>query len=416
MSDLSEALTFAAGLYRQRAAAAYAVYVRRDQVARLGQRPGRSDPYPIYERLRVQGTLTPSRQDGLVSTSYRVCDAVLRDRRFGVRPAEGPSPAEQEGMDLSFLDRNPPDHGRLRRLAAPAFSPKAVATYQPRIEKVVGDLLDQAGSKSSFDLVSEFAAPLPIAVITDLLGIPDADSEEFARYGVVIGGAIEGIRTLRQAAQVQAASLALQGIFERLFELRRHSPADDVVSYLIAVEGDQLKPDELLAMCGLLLIAGFETTVNLIGNGVLTLLANRSQWELLCADPAGRAVGAVDETLRYAPPVHLTNRIALEPLELEGRQLSKGDEVLTLIAAANRDPEVYPHPATYDISRDNPAPHLAFSGGIHYCLGAPLARLEATIALRQLAERLPALTQSAPAKHRPRTIIRGPLSLPVRPR
>jgi len=416
VSEFSQAVTFAAGLYRQRAAAAYAAYVRRDQVARLGQRPGRSDPYPIYERLRAQGTLTPSRRDGLVSTSYPVCDAVLRDRRFGVRPEDGPSAAEQDGMDLSFLDRNPPDHGRLRRLAAPAFSPKAVASYQPRIESAVGRLLDQAAAKPDFDLVSEFAAPLPIAVITDLLGIPDADSAEFARYGVVIGGAIEGIRTLRQAAQVQAASVALQQIFERVFELRRRSPQDDVVSRLIAVEGDQIKPEEILPMCALLLIAGFETTVNLIGNGVLALLANRSQWELLCADPAGRAAGAVDEALRYCPPVHLTSRTALEPLELEGKHLRKGDQVLTLIAAANRDPEVYPHPATFDISRDNPAPHLAFSGGIHYCLGAPLARLEATIALRQLAERLPALTQAAPAKHRPRAIIRGPLSLPVRPR
>jgi cytochrome P450 len=415
MSDLSQAVTFAAGLYRQRAGAAYAAYVRRDQFARLGQRPGRSDPYPIYERLRAQGTLTSSRLDGLMSTSYPVCDAVLRDRRFGVRPEDGPSPAEQGGIDLSFLDRNPPDHSRLRRLAAPAFSPKAVATYQPRIEKVVGDLLDKAVAKPDFDLVSEFAAPLPIAVITDILGIPDADSAEFTRYGVVIGGAIEGVRSLRHAAQLQAASLALQGIFERLFELRRRSPQDDVVSRLIAAEGDQIEPAEMLPMCALLLIAGFETTVNLIGNGVLALLANRSQWELLSADPEGRAAGAVDETLRHDPPVHLTSRIALEPLELEGKQLRKGDQLVTLIAAANRDPEVYPHPATFDISRDNPAPHLAFSGGIHYCLGAPLARLEATVALRQLAERLPALTQSAPAKHRNRTIIRGPLSLPVRP-
>jgi cytochrome P450 len=169
-------------------------------------------------------------------------------------------------------------------------------------------------------------------------------------------------------------------------------------------------------MCGVLLIAGFETTVNLIGNAVLALLANRSEWELLCADPVGRAAAAVDEALRYDPPVHQTSRIALETLELEGRQVRKGSEVLTLIAAANRDPEVYPHPATFDISRDNPAPHLAFSGGIHYCIGAPLARLEATVALRRLAERLPALTQSAPARHRNRTIIRGPLSVPLRPR
>src|SRR5580698_10608863 len=197
MSDLTQTIAFASQLYREKAATAYAGYVRRDQLARLSLRPGRANPYPLYEQLRARGPLIRTRLGEWVTTSHRVCSAVLRDRRFGQTPADE--------VEASFLTMNPPDHTRLRRIAAPAFSPKAVATYQPRIEKVVGDLLDRAAARPAFDLVSEFAAPLPIAVITDLLGIPDADAAEFARYGVVIGGAIDGIRSLRHAAQAQAA-------------------------------------------------------------------------------------------------------------------------------------------------------------------------------------------------------------------
>ena len=171
MSDLGQAITFAAKLYGTRASVRYAGYLRRDPMARLELRPGQLNPYPIYAELRAQGPLTRTRNGNWVSTSHRVCDAVLRDRRFGVRLAE-----ESLEFEASFLTRNPPDHTRLRRLALPAFSPKAVAGYQPRIEHTVGDLLDRAPTAAQFDLVSGFAAPLPIAVITDLLGIPDADA------------------------------------------------------------------------------------------------------------------------------------------------------------------------------------------------------------------------------------------------
>jgi cytochrome P450 len=256
MSDVGHAVAFAARLYRQRTAVACSGYVRRDPVALLSLRPGRADPYPVYERIRASGTLVPTRLGNWLSTSHRVCDVVLRNRRFGVR-LDGGEAAEPGDFDLSFLEMNPPDHTRLRRLAQPAFSPKAVTGYRDRIERTVGDLLDRAATKGEFDLVSTLAAPLPIAVITELLGIPDADADAFAQDGAVIGSALDGIKSLRHASQLQASSVKLQRLFGNLFELRRREPAGDIISRLVAAEGDQVNPAEMLSMCVLLLVAGF---------------------------------------------------------------------------------------------------------------------------------------------------------------
>jgi cytochrome P450 len=404
MSSLTQTIAFASQLYRDKAAVAYAGYVRRDPLARLSLRPGRADPYPLYEQLRARGPLSMTAQGIWVTTNHRVGGAIVRDRRLGSGESE---------TGASFLSMNPPDHTRLRRIATPAFSPKAVATYAARIEQVVGQLLDDAAGQGEFDLVSALAAPLPIAVITALLGVPDSDVATFTRYGVLIGGSLDGVRSLRHAAELIAAQNELRQLFENLFALRRAEPRDDIVSHIVAAEGDQVQPEEMLPLCYLLLIAGFETTVNLISNGVIALLGHPDQWKALCADPEGLAGKAVDETLRYDPPVHLTGRHALEPIELEGRQIAKNQQVLTLLAAANRDPEVYDNPAVFDLNRENPAPHLAFSSGIHYCLGQPLATLEARIALRLIAERLPGLRQAGQVTRRNATIIRGPLTLPV---
>lgn len=413
MSDLGQAISFASSLYRQRVGTFYAGYAARDPLALLRLRPGRVDPYSIYERMREEGTLTRTRTGDWVSTSHRVCNAALRDRRLGTRPSEQDGADVEDAVDFSFLGMNPPDHTRLRRLVQPVFSPKTMASYQDRIERTVGDLLDRAGAAGEFDFVSAFAAPLPIAVITDLLGIPDADTETFARYGAVIGGALGGIRSLRHAAALQAGDVELRQLFERLFELRRREPQDDIVSRLVAAEGDQIQSREMEPLCGLLLVAGFETTVNLLGNAVVALLSHPEQWEILRADPAGMAAKAVEETLRFDPPVQHTSRIALETLELEGTAVEKGKLVITLIGAANRDPEVYERPATFDIQREAAVDHLAFSSGIHYCVGQPLARLEATIALRMLAERMPDLARTGAVRRRNSTTIRGPISIPV---
>ena len=407
---LTRVLVFTGGLYRQKALLACAGYLGRDPMAQLQLRPGRVNPYAVYDRIRARGPLTPTRLGNWVSTSHSVCESVLRDRRFAVRPED----AQPGQRTMSFLDMNPPDHSRLRRLAMPAFSPKAVAGYSARIERTAGELLDAASEAGRFDLVSGFAAPLPIVVITDLLGIPDSRTADFARYGMLIGSALGGITSLRHARQLQAARAEMRRLFRHLLELRRREPRDDIVSRLVAAEGDQIEPAEMLPMCNLLLVAGFETTVNLISNAVLALLAHPAQWQALCADPDELAPGAVEEVLRWDPPVQRTGRVALESLELAGQPVGKGQRVTTLIGAANRDPEAYDRPDTFDIMRRDGPANLAFSSGIHYCLGHALARSEAAISLRMLAERMPGLAQAGTVKRRNATIIRGPVCLPVK--
>jgi P450-derived glycosyltransferase activator len=412
MAELRRAVSFAATLYRSRLSFAYHGYVRRDPMSLLLLRPGRDDPYAIYRGMPRFG---PTRIGNWVTTSHRLCNTVLRDRRFGVRAAElVDAPHVTDEFDMSFLDKDPPDHTRLRRLAQPAFSPKQMADYRPRVESTVDELLDRATAAGEFDLVSAYAAPLPIRVITDLLGVPDADAERFARYGTVIASALDGIHSLSHAARLKAANRELRELFETLFALRRREPADDLVSRIVAAEGDRIQPHEMVPMCNLLLVAGFETTVNLVGNAVNALLDHPAQWAALCADPAGLAGAAVEETLRYDPPVQRTARCAREDVDLDGHPVRRGQYVVTLLGAANRDPEAFPDPDTFDIQREQTADHLAFSSGIHYCVGQPLARLEAEIALRRLAERVPDLGRAGPLRRRVSSIVRGPIRLPVR--
>jgi P450-derived glycosyltransferase activator len=405
---VNDTLRFAARLYGHRLALATYGHVKRDPMALLELRAGRRDPYAIYDRLRACGPLTPTRLGHLVTTSHAICRTVLRDRRFGVRM---PGTADLDG-GMSFLDMNPPDHTRLRRLAMPAFSPKEMNGYRPRIERAVDRLLDCAGAE--FDLVRTLAAPLPIAVITGLLGVPDVDAERFAQIGRVIGSGLDGVQSLSHASRLIAADAELTRLFEGLFELRRAEPADDIVSTLVAAEGDQIRPDEMVPMCTLLLVAGFETTVNLVGNATNALLDHPDQWAALAADPQTLAPKAVDETLRYDPPVQRTGRFALEPVQLAGVTVRRGQFVVTLIGGANRDPEAYAEPDRFNILREPETDHLAFSAGIHYCVGAPLARMEAAIALSRLAERMPRLRRAGRVRRRNTTTIRGPIRLPVR--
>jgi P450-derived glycosyltransferase activator len=408
MGQARQVARFVAELYRAKAVLGYHGYLKHDELALLMLHPGRDNPYPLYERLRGRGPISRTRVGPWVSTSHPLCNRILRERGFGV----GADGAQGGEGGLSFLEMNPPDHTRLRRLAAPAFSPKKMAGYTTRVEKTVQQLLDDLPDDGRFDLVSAFAAPLPIAVISDLLGVPTAHVDDFARWGATIGTALDGVKGVRHLRALMQANAGLEKMFQELFEVHRREPADDVISTIVAAEGERITPAEMVPLCVLLFIAGFETTVNLISNGVMALLDHREQWSALRADPS-LAGNAVEEILRYDPPVQRTGRVALADTELDGVTVRRGEHVVTLIGAANRDPDVYTDPDRFDITRALPVEHLAFSSGIHYCVGQPLARLEARIALQALAERLPALRRAGRSVPRNAATIRGPLRLPV---
>lgn len=408
--SLREQGRMVAGFYRERALFRYGAHLRRDPLCRLHLGAGARNPYPLYDEVRGRGPLIRSVVGAWTSATYEVCEQVLRDRRFGVdtRPADQRTGAPM----LSFLELDPPDHTRLRRFVMPTFSPKAVAAFDPQISTVVGELLDAVSADGTFDLVGGYAAPMPIAVITRLLGIPDADSDEFQQYGQVFGSALGGLQSLRHARELMEAQGRLHRIFSDLIQRRRADPADDVISRLVTAPGEQIQPADMVPLCTLLLIAGFETTVNLIGNTVHALLQRPELWRRLAEDPT-LVDAAIEETLRFDSPVQRTARVARADVEIGGRLVTEGQMVVTLIGGAGRDPAVVDRPNDFDLDRPT-RDHLAFSAGLHYCVGRPLAKLEAVIAVRELVTRFPDLRIDGRAERRPGTLIRGLAHLPVR--
>jgi cytochrome P450 len=364
-------------------------------------------------------------------TSFADCEAVLRDPRTSVDrtlatvplsrfPVQDLIPADADAApgEPSFLFVDPPDHTRLRRLVSKAFTPRTVQRLQPRIAELIDDALD--GVAGTFDVVAELAYPLPVAVICELLGVPLTDEADLSRWSSLMARTLDPTSRSTAALQVDPdellhAAMSLHGYFDRLSTDRRNDPGDDLLSRLIAAEdaGDSLTHEELISTCSLLLIAGHETTVNLLGNGLLTLLRNPPVLDHLRQTPQ-LIPAAVEEMLRYEPPVQfLTNRTSLDEIQLGGTTIPEGVLVTLAIAAGNRDPVRFADPDRFDPERrDNQ--HLGFGSGIHGCFGAPLARIEAQIAFTQLVQCLeqPRLIVDPPP-YRPSPLLRGPEHLPI---
>jgi cytochrome P450 len=321
-------------------------------------------------------------------------------------------------MSHWMLQQDPPDHTRLRGLVVKAFTARRVEDMRPRIQHIVDETLDAIAERGQMDLIEDFAFRLPVTIICDMLGIPEDHREVFYK-GSRDGGRLLDPVPLSPAEieQANAGNAMGQMYFQQLFELRRHSPSDDLTTQLVQAEedGSKLSNEELTANIMLLFGAGHETTVNLIGNGLLALYRNPDQLALLKANPA-LITNAIEEFLRYDSSVQLTGRVALEDIDdLGGKKIPKGESVLCLLGSANRDPAVYPdRPDRLDITRPNVRP-LSFGGGIHFCLGAQLARLEAEVAIATLLRRLPdlRLDDAENPEWRPTFVLRGLKRLPA---
>ncbi len=385
----------------------------------------RADPYPFYRRLREHDPIHRCRPaDGWVLSRYEDVSAVLRDPGFSAdernltryapeaaRMARAGVPDPYATDTMSMLRLDPPDHARLRSLVSKAFTPRAVERMRPRIEQILKELLDPRPAHGAMELVRELASPLPVRVIAEMLGIPPEDHERFRRWSNEFVRAL-GDGTMEDKRASLRAQAELRRYFEAIVELRRASPRDDLISALAAAEEhrDRLKSSEMFATLSLLLVAGNETTTNLISNALLALLRSPEQLALLQLSPE-RIPGALEELLRYDSPVQMTSRIVRSDRDWHGVKLRRGQQIVLLLGAANRDPAAFADPERLDVTRTD-VRHLSFSQGIHFCLGAQLARLEAALALEALIGRYPKLRlpeQSIPWSSN--TILRGPKEL-----
>jgi cytochrome P450 len=388
------------------------------------------NPYPMYSVIRTVRPVLEvpvpnySGPGVWMLTRYRDVHSVLRDPRFSVERLR--APVMRDNLDRmpeflrqsatgtrSMLVMDPPDHTRVRKLVHKAFTPKRVAALRGHIEAIVRELADEAQAKGTFDLIHDVAEPLPAIVIAELLGVPAEDHRQFRQWSSTM---INGFGSPSAEARATGAEAARQ-VFDYLADIiaaRRRAPREDLISAMIAAqeERDALTDAELLATGNLLLLAGHETTTNLIGNGTLALLREPDQWKRLCQEPALLPT-AIEELLRYDGPVQATVRVALEDVAIDDQVIPEGSLVLVSIGAANHDPDTFEDPDQLDLARV-PNPHLAFGFGTHFCLGAPLARLESRLAFDALTKRFPGLSLADDRPvYRTNPVLRGLTSLNV---
>lgn len=387
-----------------------------------------ANPYPRYRALRRQDPVHFHRVMRIwVLTRHADVANVLKDPRFSVQrlgtpelpapvdPTKGLSPELAGIVRKNLLMLDPPDHTRIRNLVNKAFTPRRVERLRPRIQAVVDEVLDGIAPGDEIDLVEDFAVPIPIIVIAEMLGVEASDRERFKAWSTVLSGLLDPLGTRYERADFEASFAELSAYFDGVFQQRRGAPRDDLISALVAAEeaGDKLDASELLSVCFLILGAGHETTTNLIGNAFVAMLRNPIERKRLTADPT-LMESAVEEFLRYDSPVQITDRRAMEDLEIDGRKIARGQFVLLCLGAANHDPTVFDDPERLDLGRTENR-HLAFSQGAHFCLGAQLARVETQIAIRSFLDRFPDFEGPRdPRGWRRSTVLHGPISLPIR--
>jgi len=389
----------------------------------------KANPYPTYAQLRSDAPIRrvplPDGRGMWLVTRYEDVSAIFRDERFvkdwrnAMTPeqlAQVPAiPEVMKPLTSNMLDTDPPDHERLRALVSKAFTPRLIERMRPRVQEIADTLLDAVRDKGEMDLIDDYAFPLPITVIAELLGVPAEDRDRFREWS---NAAVSGDTTQEYIEKVLLPHMqAFTDYLRAMFDEKRKNPKDDLISALVQAEeaGDKLSEDELMAMVFLLLVAGHETTVNLIGNGSLALLQHPDQLRKLREDPA-LIKPAIEELLRYDGPVETsTERFAREDIAIGGTVIPRGEMVMVVIASADHDPDRFQDPDALDITRaDNK--HLAFGKGIHFCLGAPLARMEGQIAINTLLRRMPNLRLKYSPESltwRPGMVLRGLKALPV---
>ena len=385
---------------------------------------GHEDPYPFYRRLRAAAPVHRSELDGNWYVSgFDACRQILGDPRIGkndqfVVPRHGVDPERvrlaQRRRRTSMLTANPPEHTRLRGAAKGAFIPPAMSAIQPRVAAIIDERLDRLAALGEADVMAELAFPMPVTVVGEMVGVPEEDRAWFRPLMRTLVSSDSIKRSQEELDEVKRAGDELDAYFVDLIARRRKDPSDDLLSYFIAQADDGLllDEDELFATVTLLFFAGFLTTTNLIGNGLAALFDHPGELARLWEHPE-LAASAVEEVVRFDSPVQFVHRNVLEDLEVEGQHLAAGDVVMVLLAAANRDPDRFADPDRFDVGRSDNL-HLAFAWGLHFCLGARLARMEGQLVFRGLVERFARVEPAGEPVRNPGLAIRGFESLPVR--